>query len=199
MAKTKAPGTGLDRRNGRGHELAAPGPLKRFGLPRDRAYRKDTVAAWRLAWTDPVAGTWTPGDRPILLRWALHADLHAEALEKATEDPIVPGHAKQPVRSPWFEIAAQHMGVVTECERQLGLGGWNRSRLGLVIATGRLTLEQLNASIMRDPDGPSRRDPRECEEDPRLLLPYTPAARHPGKVAGRWRPGSTAPAAGRGG
>jgi hypothetical protein len=169
MARTKAPGTGLDRRNGRGYELTAPGPLKRFGLPRDRAYRKDTAAAWRLAWSDPVAATWTAADKPILLRWILHADLHAEALERAAEDPIVPGHAKQPVKSPWFEIAAQYMSVMTESERQLGIGGWNRSRLGLVIATGRLTLAELNAKIMREPDDPHRKDPRLTDEweDPR--------------------------------
>ena len=162
MARSKAPGTGVDKRNGRGYELTTPGPLKRFGLPRDRAYRKDTAAAWRGAWTDPVAGTWTAADKPILLRWILHTDLYGQALEEATTDPIVPGHAKQPVRSPWFEIAAQYMAIVTECERQLGFGGWNRARLGLVIATGRLTLEQLNTQFDVEHAG-------QYDEDPRLL------------------------------
>lgn len=161
MSRTKAQGAGLDRRNGRGYQLTAGGPLSRFGLPRDRAYRKDTAAAWRTAWTDPVAVTWTAADRPILLRWILHVDLHAGALDKATEDPIVPGHAGQPVRSPWFEIAAQYMGVVTECERQLGFGGWNRARLGLVIATGQLTLAELNASFVASFDASDDEDPRE--------------------------------------
>jgi hypothetical protein len=164
MPRTKAQGTGLDRRNGRGYELAAPGPLKRFGLPRGRAYRRDTAAAWRGAWTDPVATTWTAGDRPLLLRWILHVDLHAEAMERATEDPIVPGHAGQPVESPWFSIAARYMIVVTECERQLGFGGWNRARLGLVIAVGRLTLAELNAQFEAEaanaPYDPDLEDPR---------------------------------------
>lgn len=152
MPKSKAQGAGLDRRNGRGYELAASGLLKRFGLPRDRAYRKDTAAAWRVAWTDPVAVTWTAADKPILLRWILYVDLYAAALAEATTDPIVPGHAGQPVESPWFGIAARYMSVLTECERQLGFGGWNRARLGLVIATGRLTLDQLNAKFTSDVD-----------------------------------------------
>jgi len=170
MPRTKANGVGADRRNGRGYELGVPAPLRRFGLPRGgRAYRKDTAAAWRGAWADPVSGTWTSADKPILLRWVLHIDLHAEALDKATEDPIVPGHAGQPVRSPWFEIADQYMRVVTECERQLGFGGWNRNRLGLVIATGRLTLEQLNAQLDAsgyDPDLDGEPDPRALPPGP---------------------------------
>lgn len=171
MAKHRASGTGLDRRNGRGYELAAAdGPLRRFPLPRDRAYRRESAAAWKAAWSDPVAGTWTAADRPILLRWIRHADLHADAMAKAEEDPIVPGHANQPVASPWFEIAARYMSVVTECERQLGFGGWNRARLGLVIATGRLTLDELNAKLSAELGAPHRRDPRLPDwddEDPR--------------------------------
>jgi hypothetical protein len=159
MARAKGTGTGLDRRNGRGYELVVDGPLRRFGLPRDRDWRKDTAAAWRGAWTDPVAEMWTAGDRPILLRWIRHVDLHGVAMEQAETDPIVPGHAGQPVRSPWFEIAAQYMSVVTECERQLGFGGWNRARLGLVLATGRMTLDQLNSQFrVEDHDEPDPRD-----------------------------------------
>lgn len=164
MPRTKkAAGTAVDRRNGRRTEVAAGG-LRRFGLPRDRAYRRESAAAWRAAWTDPAAQLWTPGDRPILLRWILHLDLHHAALAEALADPIVPGHANQPVRSPWFEIAAQHMGVVAECERQLGFGAWNRARLGLVVATGRLTLDELNRRLTDEMDDagddPDLDDPR---------------------------------------
>lgn len=164
MARHKSDGTGADRRNGRGYELAQTGSLERFGLPRDRAYRKDSAAAWRAAWADPVASTWTQADRPVLLRWILHTDMYAQALEEAATDPIVPGHGGQPVRSPWFDIAKDAMAVVTECEKQLGIGGLNRSRLGLVIATGRLTLDDLNARLMRDVDN-SRHDPRLRDPD----------------------------------
>lgn len=177
----KAAGTAADPRNGARLELPAVGGLKKFSLPRrDQGWLPETQKAWRGLWADPVHAVWTVADRPLLLRWAEHVDRAARALAQADAQPVVRGHAGQPVESPHYAIADKALRVAADVEKQLGVGALNRARLGLVIVEGRKTIDQVNAAYTtgagtdRGPVDDPRRD-----DDPRTSAspPGGPAIR----------------------
>jgi hypothetical protein len=161
MPRTKkAPGTAVDRRNGRRTEVAASS-LPKFALPRrEPAWRLETKRAWAALWDDPVASALTPVDRPVLLRWADAVDRAARSLELADADPIAKGSMGQAVESPYYGIADKAIRVAAQCEAQLGVGALNRARLGIALTTERSSLEDLNARLRRREDAPKRADPR---------------------------------------
>ena len=163
MPRTKkAPGTAVDRRNGRRTEVAGSS-LAKFALPKRSAgepWRLETKRAWAALWDDPVAGALTPVDRPVLLRWADAVDRAARHLELGDADPIARGSMGQAVESPHYGIADKAVRVVQACEAQLGIGQLNRSRLGIAITAERISLDEMNARLRRPPDAPRRADPR---------------------------------------
>lgn len=164
MARTKREaGTTLDRRNGRRAELPAEGTLRKFSLPRDREWQPETPRMWRAIWSDNVARAWTPGDRPILEMLADAYDRRVRALRDADADPIVPGSMNQPAENPLYAVAAAQYPVVRDCLAQLGLGALNRSRLGYIMVSERLTLQELNRRYMDEP-GAIEPDPRIVED-----------------------------------
>jgi hypothetical protein len=159
MPRTKkAPGTAVDRRNGRRTEVAASS-LPKFALPkRTPPWRLETKRAWAALWDDPVATALTPVDRPVLLRWADAVDRAARSLELADADPIAKGSMGQAVESPHYGIADKAIRVAQACEAQLGVGALNRARLGIAILQERTSLAELNAAIMGgDEDEPDAR------------------------------------------
>jgi hypothetical protein len=162
MPRTKkAAGTAVDTRNGRRTEIAASS-LKRFALPvrkEGRAWVPEVRKAWTALWADPVATALTPVDRPVLLRWAEALDRAAWALGEADADPVMPGHAGQPVESPYYGIADKALRVAAQCEAQLGVGALNRARLGIALISERLSLADLNERIMNS-GGDDDDDPR---------------------------------------
>lgn len=176
MPRTKKPpGTAVDPRNGRQAELPASS-LAKFPLPRrplvkdpesgelrSDPWRLETRKAWSALWADPVARALTPVDRPVLLRWVDALDRAARHLELGDADPVVHGHAGQPVESPHYGIADKAIRVAQACEAQLGVGALHRARLGIAIvasAAERLSLDEMNARVRREDDKPRRADPR---------------------------------------
>ena len=137
----------MDSRNGRQVELAAGGPLEQFAIPLSRPSR-DTVLAWGCAWADPVRETWTPADRPILVRWIDHYDRAARALRRADRKPVVIGGNGQVTEHPSYGTAMASLRVVQACEQQLGFGALNRAKLGLTLTQARKSLDDLNAGLM---------------------------------------------------
>lgn len=164
MPRTKKPaGTAADPRNGRRAELAVAGSgLAKFPLPKrddGNAYDLRTRRMYAALWADPVSSALSPVDRELVIRWATSVDSWIKALAQAGEDPLSTGSMGQEVPSPWFGIAKQHLDAAVEVEKQLGIGALNRARLGLTIATARLSIQELNASL----DEGTNDDP-----DPRL-------------------------------
>lgn len=151
MPRTKkAAGAAVDRRNGRQAEIAASSLVK-FALPRRSSgepWRLETKRAVDGLWKDPVSSALTLADRPVVLRWADAVDRAARHLELADADPVVPGHAGQPVESPHYAIADKALRVARECEAQLGIGALHRARLGIAIVAERASLADLNARIV---------------------------------------------------
>jgi hypothetical protein len=139
----KAAGQAVDRRNGQHQSLSAV-PLPRFGLPkRPEGWDLRTRRVWAALWADPVSSALSVVDREMVIRWAEALDDHGKALVRAREDPITEGRNDQPVASPWFAIAKQAMDIVTECERQIGVGALNRARLGIALIQERASLLDL--------------------------------------------------------
>jgi P27 family predicted phage terminase small subunit len=123
-------------------------------------YLPETRKAWMALWADPVSSALTPADRPVLLRWVDALDRAQRHLALGDEDPIVPGHANQPVESPHYGIADKALRVAAQCEQQLGVGALNRARLGIAVLQERASLDELNARLRRPADAPGRPDPR---------------------------------------
>jgi hypothetical protein len=161
MPRTKkAAGTAVDRRNGRRNEIAGSS-LAKFALPKRTVgvdpetgaaknvpWRLETRKAWSALWSDPVAQTLTPVDRPVLLRWADAIDRAQRHLELGDADPIAHGSMGQEVESPHYGIADKAVKVAQACEAQLGVGALNRARLGIAILAERESLDALNARVM---------------------------------------------------
>lgn len=150
MPRTKkAPGTAVDKRNGRRTEILASS-LAKFVLPKRSSgepWRLETKRAWAALWDDPVAGALTPVDRPVLLRWADAIDRAQRHLELGDADPIATGSMGQAVESPHYGIADKAVRVAQACEAQLGVGALNRARLGIAILQERESMDALNARI----------------------------------------------------
>lgn len=159
----KPPGTAIDPRNGQ-HEMALPVvPLKKFALPRRSDgldYELRTKRVWKSLWDDVrLSSTLSPVDRELVTRWAESVDDWLKALKSARENPVVKGSMGQEVASPYFAIAAQSMAVAVECERQIGVGALNRTKLGYAMLAERSSLLDLAAQFPGDGAG---------EPDPRL-------------------------------
>lgn len=163
MPRTKkAPGTAVDRRNGRHAELATgPTGVAYFDLPLTRDWRPDTRQAWVAFWSDPVASALTEVDRTVLLRWADNLDRVALLTETADKEPVCRGSMGQPVENPLYGSASRAMGVVEKCEAQLGIGALNRARLGIAIVTNKVALDDLNRKYAQPKEVADDDDPRD--------------------------------------
>lgn len=165
MPRTKKnAGTAVDPRNGRRAQITASS-LGKFALPKRSSgepWLLETRKAWTALWADPegVASALTPVDRPVLLRWADAVDRAARSLELADANPVVKGHAGQPVESPYYAIAERAVRTAEKCEAQLGVGALNRARLGLTIATAAKSLDDLNWEFTQTEGTSDEPDPR---------------------------------------
>lgn len=170
----KAAGTAVDKRNGARMGVAA-GRLRKFALPRrapvadpktgelrERPWALETKRAWDALWKDDsLSSVLTAADRPVLLRWADAIDRAQRHLELGDADPIAKGSMGQAVESPHYGIAAKAVAVAQACEQQLGIGGLNRSRLGITILAEKRSLLDLAAAYPGDAPGEGRYvDPR---------------------------------------
>jgi hypothetical protein len=134
MPRTKKPaGTAVDPRNGRRMELVL-GPAIEVELPRPRdQYHPLALAAWDGYWSRDVAATVTEADLMIVYTWI---EAYDDALIKqaaADVEPLVTGSMGQQVANPLYTVAQQRMTLAMQCARQLGIGGRNRTDLGLAL------------------------------------------------------------------
>ena len=162
MPRAKKPaGTAIDRRNGERASLPVAA-LARFPLPRrsdSLKYDLRTQRMWKALFDDPaLSRVLSPVDRELVIRWAQAVDDWIKALSSARADPISKGSMGQEVASPHFAVASQAMGVVVECERQIGVGALNRARLGIAILAQQASLADLAARF--DTGGGDEPDPR---------------------------------------
>src|SRR6266545_2824988 len=143
MPRTKRPaGQTVDKRNGRKAELAAVAG-QRFDPP--SGISGEASAVWDAYWADTVSSVGTPVDRALLLRWITETDRYLRTVASADLDPLVEGSQGQLVENPLYKIAYRALEVVEQCEKQMGVGGLNRSNLGIAVLTERRSLAEMNA------------------------------------------------------
>ncbi len=108
----------------------------------------------------------TSVDRGVLLRWITEHDRYQRLIAEADLSPVVPGSKGQDVANPLYGIADRALAAAERCERQLGIGGLNRSNLGIAVVTGQRSLAEMNAKYGGGSDArpaAERRDPRVIE------------------------------------
>jgi hypothetical protein len=135
MPRTKKPaGTAVDTRNGRRADALDLGPPIEVELPRTRdEYHPLALAAWDGYWSQAIAATVTEADLMIAHTWI---EAYDDALVKqglADRQPLVTGSMGQQVANPLYGIAQARMTLAMQCARQLGIGGRNRTDLGLAL------------------------------------------------------------------
>lgn len=165
MPRTKKPaGTTVDKRNGRKADLTAVAG-QRFDPP--EAVSEEATALWVAYWDDTVASVATPVDRALLLRWITETDRYLRTVAEADRTPLVEGSQGQMVENPLYKIAYRALEVVERCEKQMGVGGLNRSHLGIAVITERRSLAEMNASY--GGASGSERPSQDAEADPRVI------------------------------
>jgi len=159
----KLPGQAVDSRNGQQSVLPAAVPVPRIPAPRrpdGNPLERHTRAVWKAYWDDErLPSLLLPADRDMVIRWGLAVDDAVKAHALAWTSPLASGSMGQQVKSPYFEIRAMALAELAECERQLGIGPLNRSKLGYTILAEQKQLQDLSADF---PGGDSD------EPDPRL-------------------------------
>lgn len=130
---------------------------------------KETLMLWDAYWDDPVSKVQTSVDRGVLLRWITEHDRYLRLAAEADLQPIVPGSKGQDVANPRYGLADRALAAAERCERQLGIGGLNRSNLGIAVVAGQRSLAEMNAQYGganangNRTEVPPRRDPRVIE------------------------------------
>lgn len=165
MPRTKKPaGQAVDTRNGRRAELSAV-VGGRFDAP--EGLGDDAKLLWEAYWADVVSSVQTPVDRGVLLRWITEHDRYWRLIFEADKSPLVLGSQGQEVANPLYKIAERALAAAERCEKQLGIGGLNRSNLGIAVITEQRSLADMNSRYGGGhADGnhleaaPTRNDPR---------------------------------------
>jgi phage terminase small subunit len=163
MPRTKkAAGATVDRRNGRRADLTAMAG-QRFEPP--DGLSDEALAAWDAYWSDTVASVGTPVDRALLVRWVTELDRYLRTVAEADRDPLATGSTGQMVENPLYKVAYRALDAVERCERQMGVGGLNRSNLGIAVLAERRSLAEMNARYGGRDDGSAEF----AEVDPRVI------------------------------
>ncbi len=169
MPRTKKPaGQAVDPRNGRRADLElAALPGGRIDPPAGLC--AESLAMWDAYWDDVVSSVHTPVDRGVLKRWITEYDRYLRTSAEADTEPIVTGSTGQQVENPLYKIAYRALEAAERCERQMGVGGLNRSNLGIAVIQERRSLADMNSrygGAHADGDraeAPQRADPRVIE------------------------------------
>jgi len=165
VPRTKRPaGQTVDKRNGRKADLTAV-PGERFDPP--EGVSNEAREMWDAYWRDTVASVATPVDRALLLRWITETDRYLRTVAEADAAPLVTGSTGQLVENPLYKIAYRALEVVERCEKQMGVGGLNRSNLGIAVLTERRSLADMNARY--GGAGGSERPSEAPQPDPRVI------------------------------
>lgn len=162
----KSAGTAADKRNGQ--RLVdvgpAPGGVQKADPPEHVC--EQARQAWDDFWADRPALLMTPSSRVVLVRWVDALDRYLRTTAEADRQPLVEGSQGQMVVNPLYKIAQSALTTVTDCERQLGIGGLNAANLGLAAISEKRSLQEMNARYGGDPSGD---DGSGEEEDPRII------------------------------
>lgn len=169
MPRTKRPaGTTVDRRNGRPAEIVEGGfgvvEGGRFDAPANLS--DEALVLWDAYWADAVAKVHTSVDRGVLNRWITEFDRYLRLVAEADVSPLVAGSKGQAVANPLYALAERALAAAERCEKQLGIGGLNRSNLGIAVVAGQRSLADMNAKYGgadagRPPEATQQRqDPR---------------------------------------
>jgi hypothetical protein len=98
----------------------------------------------------------------VVLRWCRNLDRYYKLLETADATPQVTGSKGQTATNPLYILAYKIESSIRDDEKQLGVGPYNRLRLGLALSEGARSLADLNAEAdVDDGDG---------DDDPRVVL-----------------------------
>jgi P27 family predicted phage terminase small subunit len=118
---------------------------------------------WETYWDDAAASVQTAADRGVLLRWIDAVDRYVRTIKEADLNPIVYGSKDQQVPNPLYKVAADSLGTIERCEKQLGIGALNRANLGIAVISGQRSLAEMNSEFGGD-------DNYSDDEDPRLQI-----------------------------
>lgn len=164
MPRTKKPaGSAVDKRNGRRAELTQ---VEGGRIDPPEGLSPEAEALWDAYWNDTVSSVQTPVDRGVLLRWIAEHDRYWRLIAEADRSPLVAGSQGQDVANPLYKLADRALAAAERCEKQLGIGGLNRSNLGIAVITERKSLADMNSrygggDADRDRiEAPARKDPR---------------------------------------
>lgn len=167
MPATKKPaGTTVDRRNGRRVQLT-PVAGSRFDPP--SGLSDEAVAAWDAYWDDAVSGVATAADRTLLVRWVTELDRYLRTVAEADLAPLATGAQGQPVENPLYRVAYRALAVVERYEKQLGIGGLNRTNLGIAVVSQVRSLADMNATYGEGRGGRSGQTGGSAAADPRVI------------------------------
>lgn len=163
----KTAGTAVDRRNGQRLVDVGPAPDGVQKVDPPDHICESARAAWDDFWADRPALLLTPSSRVVLLRWVDALDRYLRTSAEADQQPLVEGSQGQLVVNPLYKIAQLALSTVTDCERQLGIGGLNAANLGLAAISEKRSLQEMNARYGGDPRGG---DQGADEDDPRKTI-----------------------------
>src|SRR6266540_996203 len=104
-------------------------------------------------------------DRALLLRWVTELDRYLRTVAEADLDPLSTGSTGQVVENPLYKVAYRALDAVERCERQMGAGGLNRSKLGIAVLAERRSLADMNARYGGRDDGAAELP----QPDPRVI------------------------------
>lgn len=128
----------------------------------------EALELWNAYWDDPVSAVQTPVDRGVLLRWITEHDRYVRLVAEADLSPLVEGSKGQDVANPLYGIADRALAAAERCERQLGIGGLNRSNLGIAVISERRSLQDMNARYGGADAGGDRTEAT-SRTDPRVI------------------------------
>jgi hypothetical protein len=117
--------------------------------------------AWTSYWSDLVAGAVRVSDSSLINRWIANVDRYHRLMGVADAEPIVVGSTGQPKPNGLYDLAFKVEASIKADEQQLGIGPYNRLRLGVKLTEGAKSLADLTRAEVNGDDGDS---------DPRLFL-----------------------------
>ena len=131
MPRKKPFGTAADKRNGERQALVIADGMPKVALPEEVTLCELAEDAWGKYWYDPVSAILTVSDHVLVVRWITALDRYFRLVRSADSMPIVTGSQSQQVLNPRYAAAYKALEAAERCERQLGMGPSNRSKLGI--------------------------------------------------------------------
>lgn len=150
-----------DRAQGhRGHELTlVQGDNAPVKVPRPpKGLAPEVRRAWAAYWRSPMATLAQEVDRPAIARLFRLYDQHERAMAALNVALVVKGSQGQLRVNPVADYVSKLDTQILRLENEFGLTPMSRARLGLTIAQGQLTVEELNR--VASEHGSKDEDPR---------------------------------------